>query len=501
MPFRSDLKRQFSRAIARFRGERHQAKSIERLIQTGSTDQVDARLREALFVFPKSSRLNLLRAAQLHQAGDTVVAIKHVRLAMESEQVDTADLFHGAEMFELLQEYELANAVYERLSKDSCHKVASHALFRQARLVLDGDKKNALKHLTDALCLHDHDTAFSRVYSTNWTDQESMREALSRLRVAARSEHRGHRSHMVIADLLTKLEDFDSATKQVASAMRLRIKRVPAVREKVLRSVPAGDYDRRLDSTPKVQPSYLIIGAMKCGTTSLYNYINQHPDCIPAVRKEIRFFNNLDFPLDWYLAHYPPAIEPQFISGEASPSYYSCDIQQRIQSLFPDIKMICILRNPVHRAISQFHHARKNMRPRSSLERFLDNLEGFREINELDEDQAEEKLYQLAADGCDFRIAYGFYYYYLRRWFRYFDRDQLLLLRLQDLSQTPHQTMRRVFEFIGVSADFECEFRVENRGDYGRIKVFDENTKLQLAELYQDSLEKLRLEYGLQMDE
>src|SRR5690606_12836808 len=70
-------------------------------------------------------------------------------------------------------------------------------------------------------------------------------------------------------------------------------------------------------------PDFLIIGAQKCGTTSLYRYLIQHPQIEPAIKKEIHYFDlNYNKPIQWYLNQFP-ALKTQSdrITGEATPYY------------------------------------------------------------------------------------------------------------------------------------------------------------------------------------
>ena len=106
-------------------------------------------------------------------------------------------------------------------------------------------------------------------------------------------------------------------------------------------------------------PEFLIIGAQKSGTTSLYNYLTQHPMVGTAFEKEVRYFNNhFDKGLNWYKAHFPLRIRSsQFMTGEGEPSYLPHPVApQRVYELVPQVKLIVMLRNPVDRAFSHYQH-------------------------------------------------------------------------------------------------------------------------------------------------
>jgi tetratricopeptide (TPR) repeat protein len=112
-------------------------------------------------------------------------------------------------------------------------------------------------------------------------------------------------------------------------------------------------------TTTRTNPNFIIIGTVKGGTTSLYSYLTKHPLILPAIRKEIYFWNDkrsFDRGLDWYYSHFPEISTNQICnSGEASPNYLlSPHAGERLAQVFPQTKLILLLRNPIDRAVS--HH-------------------------------------------------------------------------------------------------------------------------------------------------
>ncbi|WP_287523664.1 sulfotransferase domain-containing protein [Okeania sp. SIO2C2] len=101
----------------------------------------------------------------------------------------------------------------------------------------------------------------------------------------------------------------------------------------------------------------MIIGAQKCGTNSLYNYLVQHPLIAASLQHEIHYFDlNFDKDLQWYQSQFPE-LEPGIITGESSPYYlFHPLVPQRIFDIYPQIKLIILLRNPAERAISHYDH-------------------------------------------------------------------------------------------------------------------------------------------------
>ena len=123
---------------------------------------------------------------------------------------------------------------------------------------------------------------------------------------------------------------------------------------------------QKLSSDKRSFPDFIIIGAQKSGTTSMYAYLEQHPDIIGSLNKEIHFFDggtnpkvdNFKKGINWYKAHFPLCenVENKKIF-EASPLYiFSPLVPKRIANYIPKVKVIALLRNPSDRAISHYFH-------------------------------------------------------------------------------------------------------------------------------------------------
>lgn len=108
-------------------------------------------------------------------------------------------------------------------------------------------------------------------------------------------------------------------------------------------------------------PNFLIIGAQKSGTTSLFNYINENANnFIPPKSKELYFFSErYSKGMPWYRAHFPFKIKESYLTGEATPDYlYYHKSAKRVYENYPNIKFIILLRNPVDRAYSQYNFSK-----------------------------------------------------------------------------------------------------------------------------------------------
>ncbi len=209
----------------------------------------------------------------------------------------------------------------------------------------------------------------------------------------------------------------------------------------------------------RVLPDFIIIGAQKSGTSSLYYYLSQHPKIIPADIKEIHFFDggrisNVDQfneGLARYYAHFP--LKSEMKNGnrtfEASPSYlFQPMVPARIQQIVPQVKLIALLRNPTQRAISHYlHNMRKGREPLPILEA-------------LEQEEARLKPIWESGNFRDSKFttysykSRGLYQCQLERYLQYFSRDQILILPSERFFADPNACLHQIFEFIGVDSGF-----------------------------------------------
>jgi hypothetical protein len=182
---------------------------------------------------------------------------------------------------------------------------------------------------------------------------------------------------------------------------------------------------RRLTAGRRTLPAFIIIGAQKAGTTSLYKYLRQHPNIVPALKKEVKFFDcNYDLGLDWYRSHFPyhSKLNGQKMTGEASPHYLFHPLAaRRIANVLPEVKLIALLRNPVERAYSHYQlNVRRGREPLSfeqAIDKEEERLQGMREKILAGEDIP---LYNFLHYSY---LAKGIYADQLQYWFAQFPRQ------------------------------------------------------------------------------
>lgn len=247
------------------------------------------------------------------------------------------------------------------------------------------------------------------------------------------------------------------------------------------------------------QPDFIIIGAQKCGTTSLYHYLNQHPQILQTFCKETRFFSwnweEIQAGRDWYLSHFPRVPKGEnFLTGEASPDYfYFPGSEKRLFSMFPNIKLILLLRNPIDRSISDYYHSKRyGAEPRSLEEVFkiqsslldkIANNEIFLSDQLLDEMQPNYFLNSV-------------YIYFIQKWLSLFSRDQLLVLATEDLELKPKETMKVVYSFLGICEHDIEEYFKHNSNSYPPISFSFRQTISKCFKPFNKTLEE-RLDYNL----
>jgi len=219
-------------------------------------------------------------------------------------------------------------------------------------------------------------------------------------------------------------------------------------------------------------PTFLIIGAMKCGTTALYEMLGAHPDVFVSPVKEPNFFAfaeqdlNFQAPIDQgpdginqtsiterdaYEALFDAA-DPGQARGEAShTSLYWPDAPRNIERLVPDARLIVILRDPVERAYSEYMHFRRD--GDEPIDDFGAALDA--EPERIDSDWALGRY-----------VDRGRYDEQLRRYLDRFGHEQICVVLHEDLTQRPADLARTLYEHVGVDPSVEPgrERRVNKSG-------------------------------------
>lgn len=211
-------------------------------------------------------------------------------------------------------------------------------------------------------------------------------------------------------------------------------------------------------------PDFLVVGTKRGGTTSLYNYLMQHPGILgtfPRLRskKSTNFFfadrprSNL-----WYRSHFHTQTFRRVLESrlgyrplgfEASP-YYIWDprIAPRVHDLYPHLKAVVLLRDPVRRAWSHYQERVQNGVEPLTFDQAL-NVENARLMGEVERMSADPHYHSTAYDWYSYRRR-GEYLSQIQNWHVHFPMDQLLILRSEDLYARPQQVVDDVCTFLGI---------------------------------------------------
>jgi hypothetical protein len=206
-------------------------------------------------------------------------------------------------------------------------------------------------------------------------------------------------------------------------------------------------------------PDFVIVGASRSGTTSLYHVLADHPFVEPAESKELHFFDtHFREGIGWYRSCFP---SPRWkdgrstLTGEATPYYLlHPHAARRMADVVPRARLIALLRNPVDRAYSQYQQQVKRGREPLTFAQAIEaeeaRLEG--EWNRMLEDE-EYDSYNLQRYSYLLR---GVYADQLLRWRKLFSAEQMLVLKSEDFFERPRETLKRVLRFLDLP-DWEPE--------------------------------------------
>jgi hypothetical protein len=213
---------------------------------------------------------------------------------------------------------------------------------------------------------------------------------------------------------------------------------------------------RRWTAGDRALPDFLVIGAMRAGTTSLHDLIGSHPQVAEAIRKEVHFFDlNFERGPDWYRAHFPRAEmlrRTGRITGETSPYYlFHPAAPARAAGLLPDARIIAVLRHPVDRAYSHYWHT-----VRHGVEPLVFEAALAREVDRLEKDEPrfiEAPRYSGLVHQHHSYRSRSIYADQLARWLDRYPRSQVLVLEQRRFFADPRAGSRRLFDFLGLDLE------------------------------------------------
>ena len=249
-----------------------------------------------------------------------------------------------------------------------------------------------------------------------------------------------------------------------------------------------------LSSPFRVLPECFVIGVVRSGTTSLYHYLGQHPCIASSAYDELGYFDdNYHLGINWYKSLFPTKSTKnkiikkhgKFLTYDVTPFYiYNPLVARRISESFPKAKIISNLRNPIDRVYSNYIIMLQDGDTTSTFEEMIHTA-----MDELEKNKSRlnDEAY-IVDTHYENILARGFYSNQLEIWFKKFQKEQLLMIPSEELSQKPDQVLRKVFEFLNLPYFKIKDFTKQNKREYPPMK--DETRKL-LIEFYKPHNEKL----------
>lgn len=216
----------------------------------------------------------------------------------------------------------------------------------------------------------------------------------------------------------------------------------------------------------------MIIGAMKCGTTSLFNYLKNHPEICPAITKEPEFFSvnqTHGVRVDHYHDLFPfnPSVHRYALEASTGYAKYPADpnVAKSIFDYGINPKFIYIIRNPFERIVSHFILMKKVDPSKSNI------------VN-------------------NHVINVSKYFTQLEQYRRYFPLENILLLDFDSLKNDPAHILNKVYKFLNIDSDYFPEtYKIENV-TYEKI-FLKESDKSLIHDRLKEDMENLRETYSI----
>jgi len=219
---------------------------------------------------------------------------------------------------------------------------------------------------------------------------------------------------------------------------------------------------RRVRRRRGALPNLVVVGGLKCGTTSLHHYLNLHPGVEMSRPKELNFFvAELNWPLgpDWYASNFSGRAP---VRGESSPHYTNRPrfegVAERMRSVVADARLVYMVRDPIDRMLSHYLH----------------NVGGGYD---------DRTLADAFADPESAYVTRSRYFFQLEPYLEAFGPERIEIVGREELKRDRPATMRRVFAFLGVDPDFkseqfEREWETGTAKGRGRFRLMDRAVRL-----------------------
>lgn len=222
----------------------------------------------------------------------------------------------------------------------------------------------------------------------------------------------------------------------------------------------------------RMKPSFIVIGAQRCGTTSIFKHLAEHPQIMrPPVEKGTDYYTlHFGKGLSWYQGHFPLRVSARLQSrGSTKPvAFEACTYYmfhpfalERLARDFPEIKLVAMLRDPVERAYSAYkHELGRGFETETDFMRALD-LEGPRLEDEIGRMKADVR-YESHAHRHQAYVRRGQYAEQLERAFSWFSRDQVHVMDSEAFFLEPAEQYAQLIEFLELDSFRPSRFEQHN---------------------------------------
>jgi len=281
----------------------------------------------------------------------------------------------------------------------------------------------------------------------------------------------------------------------VRRIVRTKLKKNPKLHEIV---ISLHDFYSKITGHMRVLPDFYIIGAAKCGTTSLYQYLIRHPLVNPGIGKELHYFEEMYYRGEhWYRSCFPFKVQQyfskfrygqNFIVGDSTPRYIDHPhVPNRIKNLTPNAKFIVMLRNPIDRAFSHYNMNVKNKYISKSFEEVIDldstKIDKYFEFMETSGKTSNDYFLHAYLDR-------GIYVKRLKEWMTVFPKENFMIIKSEDFFQNSSVVFNDVLNFLQLPRFELDEYGAHMVGKYSE-KNIDSNLRIKLQKFFQPSNQEL----------
>ena len=243
----------------------------------------------------------------------------------------------------------------------------------------------------------------------------------------------------------------------------------------------------------RVLPDFLVIGVGRSGTTSLYYYLDQHPSIVKSSYDEIGFFDdNFHLGLSWYRSMFTTIFTKfliklktkYFMTYEVTPWYVRRPwTARRIKKIFPNIKLIIVLRNPIDRTYSHYHLSTQNDEKRDFKAVIKEDMKN---ISQWDITEKNDSYFSNQVQNS--KLARGFYYEQIIPWFELFSKEQIMIISSEDLASKTQSTLREIFSFLELPI---YDIKNTEKVNVSKYSKMDQETRNFLIDFFRPYNEKL----------